>query len=146
MNINELYIHPILEIYATAELTGPPGPIIANFNQMLLMVANDNTKQAKDLLVPRFNKIVAHFQKLSDTCKMTPQSCAMTPQNKQKYYQQLTDYKKRMDVIKQTPDTKPKDSRVNDIGNQTSDEAIASGNPLSYRNYDLARQAAEAAK
>jgi hypothetical protein len=46
-----------------AQLTGPPGPIIANFNQMLLMVANDNTKQSKDLLVPRFNKIV-EVQKL----------------------------------------------------------------------------------
>jgi hypothetical protein len=143
MNIQELYIHPILEIYATAELTGPPGPIIANFNQMLLMVANDNTKQSKDLLVPRFNKIVAHFQKLSDTCKTTPQSCAMTPQNKQKYYQQLTDYKKRMDVIIKTPDTKPKDPR---IGNETEDIARSSGNPLLYRNYDLARQAADAAK
>jgi hypothetical protein len=143
MNIQELYIHPILEIYATAELTGPPGPIIANFNQMLLMVANDNTKQSKDLLVPRFNKIVAHFQKLSDTCKTTPQSCAMTPQNKQKYYQQLTDYKKRMDVIIKTPDTKTKDPR---IGNETEDIARSSGNPLLYRNYDLARQAADAAK
>ena len=139
MNIQELYIHPILEIYATAELTGPPGPIIANFNQMLLMVAKDNTKQAKDLLVPRFNLIVKYLQQLSDTCKTTPQSCAMNPQNRDKYYQQLKDYRQRMDVIKKTPDTMQTDDRVD---HETSDIARSSGNPLSFKNY-LVRKAAK---
>jgi len=143
MNINELYIHPILEMDTAAQLTGPPGPIINNFDQMLKLVAKDNTKQAKDLLVPRFNLIVKYLQQLSDTCKTTPQSCAMNPQNRDKYYQQLKDYRQRMDVIKKTPDTKPKDPR---IGNETEDIARSSGNPLLYRNYDLARQAADAAK
>jgi hypothetical protein len=123
MNTHELFIHPILEIYATTPMPNDISGIIANINQKIKFAEADGSQEAKQRIKNEFNALLKQI----------------SPQDKQKYYRQLLDYKNRITELMKAQSTQAHDPRID---HETIQNQEDKGKPLSFTNF-LARKAAK---
>ena len=96
MKVNDLFIHPVLEIYNTTPMAGDISGLIANMGQKIKFAQADNTVEAKNRIKDDFNELLKR----------------LTPQDNQKYNRQLVDYKNKIIELIKTKSDEEEDSRI----------------------------------
>lgn len=122
METNDLFIHPVLEIYQTTPMAGDPSGLIANMGQKISFAQADGSVEAKKRIKDDFNALLR----------------SLTPQDIQKYNRQLVDYKNRVVQLIRAKSTQAVDPRID---KETIQNQEAGGRPLGFKNW-LAGKAA----
>lgn len=122
METNNLFIHPVLEIYQTTPMAGDPSSLIANMNQKISFAQADGSVEAKKRIKDDFNALLKR----------------LTPQDIQKYNRQLVDHKNRIVQLIKSKSPQAVDPRID---KETIQNQEADGKPLGFKNWMAARAA-----